>query len=604
MIELYDNFDLANRETVELVHSKEYLDLIYELDEELKGLNEAGKEPRVLPLTPRVQERLQDMQGDDLKKPEQCDTGFSAGTLQASLRSAGSVCAAVDAVMDQSNRVAFCIVRPPGHHAGVNGLLENGSSCGFCVINNIMIGALHALKHRADVSRVAIIDVDVHHGNGTEEIVRQFNYESFRTGSKKKIMFLSSHLFEKQDSYEFYPGTGESSDLLNNVVNIPIKPLWKKKGHSLSSGNENSHKSMAEKIYADTFGRVEFLQTFKLQMIPAMRSFEPDLILISAGFDASSGDVGNTRFYSQKINNGMDLKQEDFYYITSEIKKVANICCDGRVVSVLEGGYGSLCGRVDVPAVSEEKEKEPVGEAVTRVRPRGDRGMVVFDKIDREPLAMNVSAHVLALANRALPVNALGRKKKPILPPKKVYGPYPRKKVTPEPRPNEPVSDTTSSSGSSNDEEEEEGDDATNARRSKRKRKPRKIIDFTPNGQNSYGNTKLSKVVKRSSSVSYNREKKIRISDSSVPPVPPVPPLPPRVDPKEYLLLIKNRYETSQPAKYSSFLEIMKDFSRKAITIDMVIEKIKALFKDDSELIRKFATFLPETYRARLEEVG
>ena len=127
------------------------------------------------------------------------------------------------------NRNAFCVVRPPGHHAGVNGLLDGGESCGFCIFNNVAAGALYAITDERDLcSRVAIVDIDVHHGNGTEEIVRKFSDPS-------KLFFFSIHLYDNdsrkrsanQFHYKFYPGTGSEDDLALNIMNVPIVPLWK-----------------------------------------------------------------------------------------------------------------------------------------------------------------------------------------------------------------------------------------------------------------------------------------------------------------------------------------------------------------------------------------
>jgi acetoin utilization deacetylase AcuC-like enzyme len=131
------------------------------------------------------------------------------------------------------SRNAFCVVRPPGHHAGINGLLEGGESCGFCIFNNVAAGAMHAVAEYKDIcQRVAIVDIDVHHGNGTEEIVRKCNDPS-------TLFFFSIHLYDndKDDtklhkkknhySYKFYPGTGSNDDLAMNIMNVPVMPLWK-----------------------------------------------------------------------------------------------------------------------------------------------------------------------------------------------------------------------------------------------------------------------------------------------------------------------------------------------------------------------------------------
>ena len=129
------------------------------------------------------------------------------------------------------NRNAFCVVRPPGHHAGVNGLLAGGESCGFCIFNNVAAAAMHALSdenQRPKCKRVAIVDIDAHHGNGTEEIVK-------RCHDPGRLFFFSVHLYDndkrntKANAFKFYPGTGDEDDVANNIINVPIAPLWRGK---------------------------------------------------------------------------------------------------------------------------------------------------------------------------------------------------------------------------------------------------------------------------------------------------------------------------------------------------------------------------------------
>jgi acetoin utilization deacetylase AcuC-like enzyme len=131
------------------------------------GSNPAGAP--IVPFTPAVQKK-QNM--EVTKKNGHSDTSFSAGSLKAARRAAGAVKHAVDRVLLGRNRNAFCVVRPPGHHAGIGGLLEGAESCGFCIFNNVAAGALYALSehHSPRCQKVAIIDIDVHHGNGTEEV--------------------------------------------------------------------------------------------------------------------------------------------------------------------------------------------------------------------------------------------------------------------------------------------------------------------------------------------------------------------------------------------------------------------------------------------------
>jgi acetoin utilization deacetylase AcuC-like enzyme len=143
-----------------------------------------------VPFTPKVQKLMQLQSDEEIKDADKSDTTFSAGSLQAALRAAGSVVAAIDAVVDGTHRNAFCCVRPPGHHAGANGLESDAVSCGFCIFNNVAIGALHALRERSSVvKKVAVIDFDVHHGNGTQAIFEGIDDPS-------AVFFFSIHLCE------------------------------------------------------------------------------------------------------------------------------------------------------------------------------------------------------------------------------------------------------------------------------------------------------------------------------------------------------------------------------------------------------------------------
>lgn len=281
------------------------------------------------------------------------------------------------------NRNAFCVVRPPGHHAGINGLLEGGESCGFCIFNNVAAGALYAISDdRLLCERCAIVDIDVHHGNGTEEIVRNCNDPS-------KLFFFSIHLYDNdkrkggrnQFQYSFYPGTGAEDDLALNIINVPIVPLWKETPQAAAAPakthntRRKAREAMSQESQDDSSetgrgsdgaasetgsttnsiatsrsqtagavvgqsGRLAYRQAIQTRLLPALRAFNPDLILISAGFDAAKNDVGNARHERGGEKMGLDLKPEDYAWTTRKILEVADICCHGRVVSVLEGGYG------------------------------------------------------------------------------------------------------------------------------------------------------------------------------------------------------------------------------------------------------------------------
>ena len=225
------------------------------------------------------------------------DTVVSPGSGEAALRAAGAACAAVDAVLGGAARRAFCVVRPPGHHA------EPDRAMGFCLFNNAAVGAAHALAAHG-LQRVAVLDFDVHHGNGTQA--------AFAT--EARVLFASSH------QSPLYPGTGAASETgVGNIVNMP-----------LAAGTEGAGFRAA---WNGAFDRVE--------------SFHPELIVVSAGFDAHRRDP----------LAGLSLVEEDFAWITRRIVGVADGSCAGRVVSTLEGGYDmdalAACAAAHVAALME-----------------------------------------------------------------------------------------------------------------------------------------------------------------------------------------------------------------------------------------------------------
>jgi len=209
------------------------------------------------------------------------DTSMSPASGEATRRSAGAVCEAIDKVMAGDADNAFCAVRPPGHHA------ESNRAMGFCLFNSIAIGAKYA-RANLGLGRVAVVDFDVHHGNGTQH--------SFERDAG--LFYGSSH------QYPAYPGTGSVDECgdFNNICNFPMSP-----------GE----------------GSKAFRQGYTNDILPALREFNPDLLLISAGFDAHERDP------LAQIN----LKTNDYDWVTGELLSVAGDCCDGHVVSLLEGGY-------------------------------------------------------------------------------------------------------------------------------------------------------------------------------------------------------------------------------------------------------------------------
>jgi len=208
------------------------------------------------------------------------DTVVSPASGNAALHAVGAVCAAVDAVFNKQSDNAFCAVRPPGHHA------EPTRAMGFCLFNNIAIAAQYARTHHA-VDRAAIVDFDVHHGNGTQAAFY----------NQPKVLYASSH------QMPLYPGSGSISETgAGNIFNAPLAP-----------GN----------------GSMEFRAAMENKILPALRKFRPDIILISAGFDAHKDDPLAS----------LNLVEEDFGWITGELVKIADQHCKGRIVSALEGGY-------------------------------------------------------------------------------------------------------------------------------------------------------------------------------------------------------------------------------------------------------------------------
>ena len=209
------------------------------------------------------------------------DTMFSPGTHEAALRAAGGACAAVDAVFEGWAEAAFVAMRPPGHHA------ERDRAMGFCFFNNAGVAAYHA-RAKWGITRVAVVDFDVHHGNGTQDIL----------GRDAGFFYASSH------QSPCYPGTGASSErgVAGNVLNLPLAP--------------------------GSTGEV-FRAGWETEILPALKEFSPELLIISAGFDAHAADpLAQLR-----------LREADFAWITQKLLAVADQSCPNRVISLLEGGY-------------------------------------------------------------------------------------------------------------------------------------------------------------------------------------------------------------------------------------------------------------------------
>ncbi len=208
------------------------------------------------------------------------DTVISPGSKDATIDAVGSIISAIDGIQNKEIKNAFCAVRPPGHHSSQN------KAAGFCIFNNCSVGANYLIE-KYKYKKVAIVDFDVHHGNGTQDIF--YNNE--------KVLFISTH------QYPFYPGSGSDKEKgkFNNIQNIPLP------------AGTNSE----EYLNALEFG------------LKKLKTFKPEFILISAGFDSHKDDP-----LAQ-----FELNSKDFYEITKRILKISNQFCGGKVVSILEGGY-------------------------------------------------------------------------------------------------------------------------------------------------------------------------------------------------------------------------------------------------------------------------
>lgn len=209
------------------------------------------------------------------------DTSMAPGSFNAAMRAVGGVVGAVDAVMSGEIQNAFVACRPPGHHA------EKVKPMGFCLFSNIAIAARHAMEEHG-AGRVAILDFDVHHGNGTQDVL----------WNESRVRFVSSH------EMPLYPGTGRKSETgaFDQIRNAPLAP-----------GSDGA-------LMREAWGEL---------ILPWIEEWEPELILVSAGFDAHAADPLAS----------LNWTTEDFRWVTTKILDVADRVCDGRVVSTLEGGY-------------------------------------------------------------------------------------------------------------------------------------------------------------------------------------------------------------------------------------------------------------------------
>ena len=251
---IYKKSPIAELNTISLIHPKKHIENILS-NIPKKGLIGVEKEPYA-------------------------DTMLCPKSKNAILRSCGAGIGAADDLINSNNKKIFCAIRPPGHHA------ETNKAMGFCFINNVAVAAKY-LQSEYKVNKVAIIDFDVHHGNGTQEIF--YNDET--------VAYASSHEFP------LFPGTGSEDEIgAGNIFNATLK--------------------------AGTNGK-EFMQIFEQKILDPIDKFKPEIILISAGFDAH---------YRDPLAN-INLESGDFFEITKKIVELSNIHSSGRIISFLEGGY-------------------------------------------------------------------------------------------------------------------------------------------------------------------------------------------------------------------------------------------------------------------------
>ena len=264
------------RAVLAALETEEFADLLREAAphasiEQLTRVHPANYVEAILSIRPAEDEMVQ----------LDADTAMSAGSTEAALRAAGAAVAAVDAVMDGWARSAFAAVRPPGHHA------EPSRPMGFCMFNNAAVAALHA-REQWGVQRVAVVDFDVHHGNGTQAMF----------AADPDLFYASSH------QHPCYPGTGEAWErgVADNIINAPLRP-----------GSDGA----------------AFRAAWSGTILPELHRFAPGLLIVSAGFDAHRADpLAQLR-----------VETADYGWITQELLRVAAMHCEGRLVSVLEGGY-------------------------------------------------------------------------------------------------------------------------------------------------------------------------------------------------------------------------------------------------------------------------
>lgn len=271
VVNIVNHFEPVTREALLMAHDEHYLDKL--------ELN--------VPSTDQPEHVTQYTQELDDRGSQDFDTFMSRGSMEAAKVAAGAACAAVDMVVTGACRNAFCCVRPPGHHCGSVGHTEKAASQGYCIINNVAVAAIYA-RHKYGFKKIAVVDFDVHHGNGTEEIL----------GGRDGFMFISIHVGA------IYPRTGkEGKPRKPNVVCVSMDSYQ---------------------------GSSKFHSAFDTRIITALEDYKPDFLILSSGFDAHHKDP---------TEEGLRLEEKDYFILTEKLKKIAEKYSDGKLVSVLEGGY-------------------------------------------------------------------------------------------------------------------------------------------------------------------------------------------------------------------------------------------------------------------------
>ncbi len=272
------------------------------------------------------------------------DTYVNEYSYENIYNTTGCVFDAIDIVMHGQAKNALVLIRPPGHHAGYYGQVDNPevTSSGFCIVNNVAIGGAYAKNvYRDKIKKIAIFDFDVHHGNGTEEIIQMLNYKTFIKSftydkicsfttkntqqinwldfdDAKNILYISTHIYDENNPNSFYPYSGGVES--NTPKDSPIYP----------GGIYNIPFKLKKNI------SYEYRDILRAKVIPRLYKFKPDFIFLSAGFDGHENEIIN--------QHNMFLNEFDYAFITQQIQFVANKFAEGRVISVLEGGYNISTG--------------------------------------------------------------------------------------------------------------------------------------------------------------------------------------------------------------------------------------------------------------------